>query len=168
MLEEYKKDLKIRSKKAFTMNFDYKTKMQAIKDLGKKDQELGKDRAYFIINIEHQFIRNVLVIFHLKITEMAAEHGANQMILLKGANANQKKYTVDLELNVLEKNIEEVVKDFCVKQKIHMSDEISLSNYIYSIVEAQRIAIESKKLILEIQNFKVDDILNEMKDKNLL
>ena len=163
ILDEYKNDMRIQNKRFFQNNIDYRSKLQSMAKQQKHINEINKERPFYIFNIDHHLGFNNKVVFNMKVTEID-----NTTFFMKSQLRNQKKYTVDLEVSVLEiTKIQQIVIDFCKTQKISFSDEVSLTNYVYVMVEGYRIQVEAKKLILEIQNLKTDELLQECQQNNV-
>ncbi len=70
ILDEYKKQIVKQNKRIFTPNFDYKAKLQAVMKLEKHTIALNKERPYYIINLDHDFHKNAMVEFHLKVAKL--------------------------------------------------------------------------------------------------
>ncbi|CDW83657.1 UNKNOWN [Stylonychia lemnae] len=164
VVDQYKLGLKevSHNKKVLTQNYEYRAKLDAFKRLAKQIQTENNDRNYFIIHIEHEYQSQTAVDFHMKTVKLMPNE-----ILLKSQLVGSNTYTVDLEIGINETKIKDKVARFCKTQKISTSDEASLTNYVLVTVEAQRMAVEAKKLILEIQNFKTDDMLQEFHGQKL-
>eukprot|EP00347_Sterkiella_histriomuscorum_P000943 403373932 len=163
VIEDYRRELKIQNKKVFQPNFDYRVKLQALAKLQKQIVAQNTGRDYFIFNIDHEYYsQDRTVEFHMKIAKIE-----NNEVFFKSQMQNTNRYTVDLELSIYDEKIKDKIAKFCKEQKINYTDETSLVNYAFVIVEAQRIAIEAKVLILEIQKIKTDELLLDFHRKGL-
>lgn len=112
---------------------DFKNKLKALQDYSVLKNKTIAERPFFIISVDHEILAHQsLVIFHCKTVDMS-----KLQFFAKSQITKEKKWTVDIEINMFEKDIQDIIEKQCKSNQIAESDEISLVNYCGVMVEGQ-------------------------------